>query len=340
MVSLYAALFLYEDEQGRIQNRLEEWWVKLSDRRGVALSAHARFMRGVAEVAVAGFDSLFGRRLLSLQALSVSLGFSGISVWLCFAIFSPLMEPGYRARAAMASLLIAAVCGWMTTRAARKRKQYSPEMTVLLGGLIAVRGTTVTTVSRLAELLSLLSLSFAPLLILALAIKAPATSGILLATIPILAILCSFGCDIGFIAATRLTLKWCSTMLRASRIIAAVLVNSLLGIVLGLGPLSVGVMMGERVPVSPSWQRSLFPLGVLLSVANAVDVLVAMTFTFLSLLLLAHRLFWPLLMRPTYALADLGVARRRKVFVTVGIALLGYAGWEVPDLFRKVIEFY
>jgi hypothetical protein len=45
-------------------------------------------------------------------------------------------------------------------------------------------------------------------------------------------------------------------------------------------------------------------------------------------------------MRPTYALADLGVARRRKVFVTVGIALLGYAGWEVPDLFRKVIEFY
>jgi hypothetical protein len=31
--AIYAALFLYEDEQGKIENRLNEWWIRLDDRQ-------------------------------------------------------------------------------------------------------------------------------------------------------------------------------------------------------------------------------------------------------------------------------------------------------------------
>jgi hypothetical protein len=85
-------------------------------------------------------------------------------------------------------------------------------------------------------------------------------------------------------------------------------------------------------------QQALSLLGEFLSAANMVDVLVALTFTFLALILLAHRLFWPILMRPTYFLADLGIARRSKELGIVGVVLLGYAGWGLPKIVEKVIE--
>jgi hypothetical protein len=63
---------LYEDEQGRIQNKLEEWWVKLRDQEDSAISRHAAFMRAVARLATHGFDRVFGERIFSFRALWVS----------------------------------------------------------------------------------------------------------------------------------------------------------------------------------------------------------------------------------------------------------------------------
>jgi hypothetical protein len=55
-MAIYAALFLYEDEQGKIENKLEEWWVRLDDGRNAAVSRHTAFMREVARLAGHGFD--------------------------------------------------------------------------------------------------------------------------------------------------------------------------------------------------------------------------------------------------------------------------------------------
>ncbi len=47
----YGALLLYEDAQGRIQNRLEDWWIRLADTQQAALSRATRFMQGIAAAA-------------------------------------------------------------------------------------------------------------------------------------------------------------------------------------------------------------------------------------------------------------------------------------------------
>jgi len=84
-LSLYAALFLYEDEQGRIQNKLEEWWVKLRDQEDSAISRHAAFMRAVARLATHGFDRVFGERVFSFRALWVS-GWYSLASYILFPL--------------------------------------------------------------------------------------------------------------------------------------------------------------------------------------------------------------------------------------------------------------
>ncbi len=76
VVLLYLALFLYEDENGRLQNRLEEWWIKTHDAHIATVSFHLRFLRGFASFAERGMSVVFGERVISVRALGVSLCFA------------------------------------------------------------------------------------------------------------------------------------------------------------------------------------------------------------------------------------------------------------------------
>src|SRR5437879_6014623 len=84
LLALYVAAFLYEDEEGRLQNRLqdklEKLWITIDDLTGTALARHTVFMRSVAVLITYAFDRLFGRRLLSMRAVgtSVCLTFASI----------------------------------------------------------------------------------------------------------------------------------------------------------------------------------------------------------------------------------------------------------------------
>src|SRR5580704_3510999 len=80
---LYAALFLYEDEESSLQNRLENWWIRLSYRSHEALSKHVLFMQEIFRSASNFMNRLFGQDLLSVRA---------ISVLTCISIASALAE--------------------------------------------------------------------------------------------------------------------------------------------------------------------------------------------------------------------------------------------------------
>jgi hypothetical protein len=57
-----------------------------------------------------------------------------------------------------------------------------------------------------------------------------------------------------------------------------------------------------------------------------LDGLVASIFFILLFGLLLHRLLWPIVQRPVYALASLGIVRRKKLSLFVGGALLVAGG--------------
>jgi len=87
---LYGALFLYEDEHGKVQNTLEEWWIRLREKQTELLARHTVFMREVARLEKRVFDRLFGERLISLRAIGVSQSYSlastGLAVILAYAV--------------------------------------------------------------------------------------------------------------------------------------------------------------------------------------------------------------------------------------------------------------
>jgi hypothetical protein len=75
-IAFYFALFLYEDEEKQWQNRLDSLWVAIYDRARLTTSTTTALINTIAAAYSNFLDRLFGRRLLSLQAVSFSLNLS------------------------------------------------------------------------------------------------------------------------------------------------------------------------------------------------------------------------------------------------------------------------
>jgi hypothetical protein len=90
---LYVAFFLYEDEEARIQNRLEQIWQKINALQSSAMSEEAAFLQEVTRTTSEILDRLLGHQLLSLQSIAVSMAFSLGSFFVCVGFFYAQAEP-------------------------------------------------------------------------------------------------------------------------------------------------------------------------------------------------------------------------------------------------------
>jgi hypothetical protein len=73
---LYVAFFLYEDEEARIQNRLEQIWKRINALQSSAMSKEVAFLQGVTRTTSGILDRFLGQKFLSAQSITVSLAFS------------------------------------------------------------------------------------------------------------------------------------------------------------------------------------------------------------------------------------------------------------------------
>jgi hypothetical protein len=307
-LSLYAALFLYEDEQGKVQNKLEEWWVRVRDTQTVALSRQASFMREVARMATVGFDRLFGERLFSLRSFTVSLCCSGASIWLGVAVFADFGANAWLARLVCIwlALLSTSVGVVLTPTPGARRSRIRYGVALLVGASpFVVIFAAIADFHRLhtATLLKLVEDS-------------------VLIWLPIL----SFCCDIGFIALTRRLLRWVSAVNEFPKALAIVVFNLALA-----SPL---LLIGAGVK-HPSPVRGMITV---LLMSNMIDGIVASVFVVLTAVMLTHRLLWPLIDRLLYALQGIGIARRRWLFGAIGVTLLGWGGWRLPEALKEIVK--
>lgn len=81
LLLIYMAFFLYEDEQQNMQDHLEALWIGV--KRGAG-STTAGLLREVARLANRGLERVFGPRILSIQFLAVSFCFACSSACLLF----------------------------------------------------------------------------------------------------------------------------------------------------------------------------------------------------------------------------------------------------------------
>jgi len=78
--------------------------------------------------------------------------------------------------------------------------------------------------------------------------------------------------------------------------------------------------------------------GFPIAAANVPAVLAGAVFVFLALIMLAHRVFWPLSSRVVYTLARHGIIRRRKLLGSIGVALVGAAMPPLASVLRELAK--
>jgi len=76
---LWFGISVYEDEDRRVQNKIEEWWISLDDRRSGALSLEEDLTAKSTLALSAAFDTYFGSTILSLRAVGTSIALSLVS---------------------------------------------------------------------------------------------------------------------------------------------------------------------------------------------------------------------------------------------------------------------
>lgn len=137
--------------------------------------------------------------------------------------------------------------------------------------------------------------------------------------------------DISYIAFTRWILRRISRLDRIGEIllVAALQILFLSGLL--ILPLFVG---SKLIPLSGT-----FGLAMVLSIVlNLIDAFATIAALIVAALLLLHRIIWPALQRPIYAIQRMSHINRRGWLWSAGIALLTFAVTGFPDWVKTLFE--
>jgi hypothetical protein len=300
------AIALYPNEEGKLQSKFEDFWIRLDDYQQVALSRHSAFMQQVARLESRFLDRVFGSALFSSRVVGVSFSFS-------LTILSGLVLTHSDFLAGIVSLGFSVLIFVVAVFSTRARP-------ALIAALIALSflAWAITEGGRDPE-----SQALAFLLVAMLAVMGAA----------------GFACNVAFVVVTRRLLRLASEMTSSLRVATVVIVNLSVAIVLAL-PFLV-----EKFPSYTDWNyktKNLFDSLKYISLTNILDVILAALFVLLAALLLLHRALWPLLTRTLFRMQDIGTKGRRAILTTVGMALLSASifGGKVPDLFKSFVKIF
>lgn len=308
------AVLLYANEEGEIQTALEKFWVQLDDYKILALSRHTAFMQQVAVFESRLLDWLFGKRLLSVDAIAVSACYSLASVYLTHLVAGHFIRHNdYEALKWTSALFIAFAMGTLYPILAR-----SASLRPL--GKIGVAGVLIMSIGALFYVPVNLNLSFGMLLFHL--------------RIMVVSICVSVLMDFGFITVTRGIIRNAGTMRQTTNIVAAVSSTFVLALAL-ISPLALRRVWTHTRPYS-----ELLRAGHIVAVSNTFDILLACLFGFLVVLLLVHRALWPILVRTVFRLQEVGTKTRRLILSLIGVALLAQsvAGGHFPELIQELTK--
>ena len=303
---LYTASFLYDDEEGKIQNRLEVWWCQLDDAANTAVNMHLRIIQRLAKRARSHTELLFGKRLVSYQSIGVGICWGMISAKLMVVVIG--LSSGAPPFTIITMELVTALFFWYMSREARStwpssHGEWLRRVVLFWITCIVLAYFSGTLRNRITSLPAVPEESNERFVIVGLAVIPLYTVGVIF-FIPIC---------ITFIAVLRRTLFFITQSRSNKSAIAATVLQS--GFLLGLVSLHV-------VAVRTLQNKSDFREYIFQMITTTPIMGYAYSMTIFLILLLAHRVFWGVMQRPIYALQRMGGDRRKKLFAVIGIALL------------------
>jgi hypothetical protein len=308
---LYVAVFYYEDEDGKLQSGLETLWLRMSDLQESMLGRHVIFLNVIAQSMTSVFDLLFGEKLWSIRSIGVSICYA--LGCLRFAMAVVAFRHGTEGGASVGEDLFASLF-WFAygtiTVLIRQKIWHQTWAGVLVVFLIA---WTVL-----------------PWLYMAMYLQNQPARVVLLP----LSILEAGTLMVGFFCLSILVVRFTLLKVGHTTSLWKVVVLALLnGVPLGIlyllfYRLEHWIQIVSHNSDNVFWHHVNMTWVLMLVFSLAIGspiVISAAVFIILALILLLHRALWPTFNRPIYLLQKLGIPKRKKLFVTLGVLLIGYA---------------
>jgi hypothetical protein len=341
-ILIYSALFLYKEEEGGLENRIEQWWQRIRDLHAHAISRETAFLKVVADVTSKGFAKLFGKRLFGAKAVAASMCYSQAAIFFLVTItglpnLPPRQMEGTRLTTGILCLVFLFIgsLGPFIDRQSQKLFWLSSVLIATVGWpplFMAVFNRIVSKSYSWTEI----SIPIAEMILFAVA------------------------CDFLFIALTRVMLARAAKSSSFLTIATLAIGNAFLAAALSIGPIVASMwldsllklraiydahghlIMGPHI-LATQFIRNLVTLVdiplLLVGASNFLDALVSLSWFLIAIMMLLHRLFWPLIERPVYALFRHRVfSEQKKLVFFSGVALVGLAIPRVGQALENVVK--
>jgi hypothetical protein len=334
-ILIYSALFLYKEEEGGLENRIEQWWQKIRDLHAHAISRETAFLKVVADITSKGFAKLFGERLFGPKAVAASVCYSQAAICLVATITLSLYS-GYSELPTRQAVelyftfgtpcLFFLFLGSLGAFVNRQRQKQFWLSSVLIA-------TAIWPPICFIVYHRVLSLEVS-----ALSEWSMNGYGIQIATL-----LVATGCDFLFIVLTRVMLARAAASNSFIEIAALAIGNACLAALLFIAPLVISLRAPPPDPSYSRFQRVILNganfVIQLVGASNFLDALVSLTWFILAIMMLLHRLLWPLIERPVYALFRYRVfSEQKKLTFFSGVALVGLAVPRVGHALENLVK--
>jgi hypothetical protein len=297
----YLAFFLYEDEDGIYQNQIDNLWAAVYDRAEVTKSTSTALFNKIGELLRNSLNFLFGERLLSLQAVVVSINLS----WLGSLIIY-LKRMGWHHHVDRIMLAIALLLFALLPAISKRRWAALVSMTPILW----LESTIAINLMGRQELERTIAIQIALVL--------------------------SYFSDYLAIVLLRKLFASITKLLSLPRIFLMISILSLFAMLLSFFPLwFIPQRISGRYTPNPirTFIGAVYPLNLITTFLCALPA-------FLLALLLLHRIAWPILSRLLSPLKRFKIVTNRKALVTIGSLCatfaFGLARVGAKDLLEKL----
>lgn len=301
---LYLRFCLYEDEEGKLQDALVDLWDRIDDRAKSTRRRAVALLDETARISRTLLDRMFGPRIVSAQAISVSLLLAMSSIWIAVIVHRTL----YSHSGGAFFLLVPIALIAMSRKAFPTLEHLFQVRIVRLGVIYFFLGAVLVTTC------------------FGVFISVARGSGVWRTLQMPSFYLAVFILDAAWVAIYR----WISNIARED----SGLFLHCIAILVGLA-ISIMVCFGFSKAVISQWLLPEPVEGLLLDISASRWLVVAVSL-FQSAILLAaigHWFVWPILARVIYGLERAKFLKERSWFGTAGAALLAHAwsgiGWNL-----------
>jgi hypothetical protein len=304
--SFYLSLSLHEDQEGRLQNRVEALWVAVDDRQKLTHNRTTALFNKVAATVTRAFDRILGSRIISVQFLGVSSSFAFAGLFLAAGMLFTFLLHRLRS-----------LPSWPPTVPATMDAGL-----LLLSGFCLILGLFLFVIAalpaiwpcRFTRILSVVpGLIFAVGLVKMMHLHLPVQHQLGMFAGLFVGLLS----DMGLLIAVRQSIIWLSRAVVPLRIGMIILAH----VVTVATIVWVPVEIAGRLAAKYGW-KTIPEFLIAIGAFNIFTAIAACTFILTLLAVLLHRVFWPVTERVFYQIARYKVVRNHKAMASIGAACL------------------